>query len=77
MYVRALLSLPEYATDKQEKPATRKDALLKLPKHSGFRLSHPRADHFVPLYIAAGAGEDGEVRVLAAIHGSPTIVFGL
>ena len=58
-------------------PAERKDALLRLTKHPGFRLSHPRADHFVPLYIAAGAGEGGDVRVLSAIHGSPTFVFGL
>ncbi|KAJ3556530.1 hypothetical protein NM688_g1979 [Phlebia brevispora] len=37
----------------------RKQALINLTKHAGFRISHPRADHFVPIYIAAGAGEGG------------------
>lgn len=76
MYVCASHPLVVLVADKLQ-PADRKDALLRLTKHSGFRLSHPRADHFVPLYIAAGAGEGGEVRVLSAIHGSPTFVFGL
>ena len=55
----------------------RKQAMLDLPKHPGFRLAQPRADHFVPLYIAAGAGEGGEVKVISAIYGSPTFAFGL
>ncbi|KAH8117231.1 Extradiol ring-cleavage dioxygenase, class III enzyme, subunit B [Phellopilus nigrolimitatus] len=55
----------------------RKSALANLTKHRGFRRAHPREDHFVPLYIAAGAGEDGDARVLAGIYGSPTFAFGL
>lgn len=55
----------------------RKDAMVNLTTHQGFRLAHPRADHFVPLYVAAGAGEGGEVRVISAIYGSPTIAFGV
>ena len=51
--------------------------MLDLTQHAGFRLAHPRADHFVPLYIAAGAGEDGDVKVLSAIYGAPTFAFGV
>ena len=59
------------------KPEDRKQALIDLTKHQGFRIAHPRSDHFVPLYVAAGAGGDGEVKVLSAIYGSPTFAFGL
>ncbi|CAA7267936.1 unnamed protein product [Cyclocybe aegerita] len=55
----------------------RKKALQALPKHPGFRASHPREDHFVPLYVAAGAGEGGEVKTLCDLYGIPTFVFGL
>lgn len=51
--------------------------MLDLVKHKGFRAAHPREDHFVPLYIAAGAGEGGDVRVLNAVYGVHTCVFGL
>ncbi|KAI0374738.1 Extradiol ring-cleavage dioxygenase class III enzyme subunit B [Pilatotrama ljubarskyi] len=57
-------------------PAARKEALIGLMKHKGFRAAHPRADHFVPLYIAAGAGgSDADVRVVSAIYGAPTFAF--
>lgn len=46
-------------------------------KHRGFRLAHPREDHFVPIYCAAGAGEEGDVKVVSAIYGAPTFAFGL
>ncbi|KAH9842859.1 Extradiol ring-cleavage dioxygenase class III enzyme subunit B [Rhodofomes roseus] len=55
----------------------RKEAMVKLPQHPGFRAAHPRAEHFVPLYVAAGAGGEGSARVLAAIFGAPTVAFGL
>ncbi|EPT05935.1 Extradiol ring-cleavage dioxygenase class III enzyme subunit B [Fomitopsis schrenkii] len=55
----------------------RKEAMVRLPQHPGFRAAHPRAEHFVPLYVAAGAGGEGNARVLAAIYGAPTIAFGL
>ncbi|GJE86954.1 extradiol aromatic ring-opening dioxygenase [Phanerochaete sordida] len=58
-------------------PAERKSAMVKLVEHPGFRLAHPRADHFVPLYVAAGAGEGSDVRVISAIYGAPTVAFGV
>lgn len=58
-------------------PELRKKALCELPKHPGFRASHPREDHFVPLYVAAGAGEGGEVRTIMDSYGIPTFAFGL
>lgn len=57
--------------------AARKEAMVKLIQHPGFRAAHPRADHFVPLYVAAGAGGEGNVKVLSAVYGVPTFAFGL
>lgn len=51
--------------------------MFDLTKHSGFRDSQPREDHFVPLYVAAGAGEGGEVRTLMSMYGIPTFAFGV
>jgi 4,5-DOPA dioxygenase extradiol len=31
----------------------------------------------VPLYVAAGAGEEGEVRTIMNDYGIPTFAFGL
>jgi aromatic ring-opening dioxygenase catalytic subunit (LigB family) len=50
---------------------------VKLTEHPGFRPSHPREDHFVPLYAAAGAGEGGDVRIISGLYGAPTFAFGL
>ncbi|KAL0061978.1 hypothetical protein AAF712_011133 [Marasmius tenuissimus] len=58
-------------------PETRKGTLVALTSHSGFRLAHPREEHFVPLYIAAGAGEEGNVQVLNGLYGLVTAAFGL
>ncbi|KAK1234473.1 hypothetical protein PQX77_002327 [Marasmius sp. AFHP31] len=55
----------------------RKKALIALTSHQGFRLANPREDHFVPLYVAAGAGEEGRVQVLNGLYGIPTVAFGL
>ncbi|KAJ7349259.1 Extradiol ring-cleavage dioxygenase, class III enzyme, subunit B [Mycena albidolilacea] len=55
----------------------RKKALFDLTKHHGFRACHPREEHFVPLYVAAGAGEEGETRVITDIYASATVAFGL
>ena len=50
--------------------------MVDLMKHRGFRAAHPRADHFVPLYIGAGAGgANAKVKVVAAIYGAPTFAF--
>ncbi|TFK54804.1 Extradiol ring-cleavage dioxygenase class III enzyme subunit B [Heliocybe sulcata] len=59
--------------------------LLTLVRHPSFRLAHPRAEHFVPIYVAAGAGLGplegtdmaGKVKVLSAIYGSVTVAFGV
>ncbi|KAK4704950.1 4,5-DOPA dioxygenase extradiol, partial [Phenoliferia sp. Uapishka_3] len=60
-------------------PEKRKAALFHLTTHPGFRLAHPREEHFVPLYIAAGAGSDGggDAKLLSGIHGAKTIAFGV
>ncbi|THV07863.1 Extradiol aromatic ring-opening dioxygenase [Dendrothele bispora CBS 962.96] len=56
-------------------PTSRKQALHDLTKHQGFRACNPREEHFVPLYIAAGAGEDGEAKILNGLYGIPTVAF--
>ncbi|KAG8928476.1 hypothetical protein FRC01_005869 [Tulasnella sp. 417] len=56
---------------------SRKAAMEALIRHPGFRRSHPREEHFVPIYVAAGAGEDGDAKVLSGIHGTATVAFGL
>ncbi|KAF8078133.1 Extradiol ring-cleavage dioxygenase, class III enzyme, subunit B [Lyophyllum atratum] len=55
----------------------RKEAMVNLTRHPGFRASQPREDHFVPLYVAAGAGEGGGVRVVTSLYGAPTFAFGI
>ncbi|KAG6854949.1 hypothetical protein C0991_009772 [Blastosporella zonata] len=55
----------------------RKQAMVNLVQHPGFRASQPREDHFVPLYVAAGAGEGGSVRVVTRLYGAPTFAFGV
>ncbi|KAJ6500446.1 Extradiol ring-cleavage dioxygenase, class III enzyme, subunit B [Mycena sanguinolenta] len=57
--------------------AERKQAMMNLTKHHGFRLAHPREDHFIPLYVAAGAGEEGETKIIADMYGCETVAFGL
>ena len=65
-----------FADSATQQPVARKRALVALTKHKGFRLAHPREDHFVPIYVAAGAGEDGNVHVLSGIYGYQTVAFG-
>ncbi|KAG1756240.1 Extradiol ring-cleavage dioxygenase, class III enzyme, subunit B [Suillus paluster] len=48
----------------------RKQSLFDLVKHDGFSLAHPTADHFVPLYVAAGTGEEGGAQVLGVTYGT-------
>lgn len=55
----------------------RKKGLFNLTQHVGFRASHPREDHFVPLYVAAGAGDGGRVSVICDLYGIPTFAFGV
>jgi len=58
-------------------PEERRKALLALATHRGFRMAHPREEHFVPIYVAAGCGEEGDAKVVAGIYGAPTVAFGL
>ncbi|KAK7023911.1 4,5-DOPA dioxygenase extradiol-like protein [Favolaschia claudopus] len=58
-------------------PTERKEAMAALPKHPGFRAAHPREDHFIPVYVAAGAGEEGKSKLIADIYGAETVAFGL
>ncbi|QRW05749.1 aromatic ring-opening dioxygenase LigB subunit [Ceratobasidium sp. AG-Ba] len=60
-----------------EDPKDRRAALTVLTKHAGFRLAHPREEHFTPIYIAAGAGENGKTRLLDATYGQVTAAFGI
>jgi 4,5-DOPA dioxygenase extradiol len=55
----------------------RKQAMFGLTRHAGFRESQPREDHFVPLYVAAGAGEGGEVRTILDLYGLASFAFGV
>ena len=57
----------------------RNENLKELVNHPFFRRAHPREEHFVPIYIAAGAGSaDGDgANVLADIHSAISIAFGV
>ncbi|KAJ6488634.1 Extradiol ring-cleavage dioxygenase, class III enzyme, subunit B, partial [Mycena vitilis] len=55
----------------------RKKAMTALTQHPGFRAAHPREDHFIPLYVAGGAGEHGKTKVIADMYGCETVAFGL
>jgi len=67
----------ELNRDLLHQPEKRKDRLLDLVNRKGFRQAHPRSEHFIPLYIAAGAGESGQVQVLNAQYAAPTFAFGI
>lgn len=71
-----------------EEPSTTSElitSLVSLTKHKTFRRAHPREDHFVPLYIALGAGvskdeEENKVaknnaRVISRLYGAISIAF--
>ncbi|KAJ7646898.1 Extradiol ring-cleavage dioxygenase, class III enzyme, subunit B, partial [Roridomyces roridus] len=62
---------------KVENVRSRKTVLMNLVQHPGFRASHPREDHFVPIYVAAGAGDGGAARVVTDMYGAETVAFGL
>ena len=44
--------------------ALRKKKLLELEKSPNFRRAHPRADHWMPFVVAAGAAGDSEAQIL-------------
>ncbi|GAA5938703.1 DODA-type extradiol aromatic ring-opening family dioxygenase [Sporobolomyces koalae] len=61
----------------------RKSKMDSLVKSKGFRESHPREEHFVPIYIAAGAANDSEKndgkksKLLSGLWGAKTVIFGI
>ena len=57
----------------------RNEDMKQLMIHPFFERAHPREEHFVPIYIAAGAGSaEGEgANVLSDIHSAISIAFGL
>lgn len=52
-----------------------------LVHHPGFRPAHPREEHFVPLYVAEGAGTAGPgpagAHLVCGLWGAKTVVFGV
>jgi aromatic ring-opening dioxygenase catalytic subunit (LigB family) len=60
-------------------PEERNEQMKQLMMHPYFRRAHPREEHFVPIYIAAGAGslEGDKASVLADIHSAISIAFGV
>ncbi|KAG8999258.1 hypothetical protein FRB94_006346 [Tulasnella sp. JGI-2019a] len=58
-------------------PGSLKSSLCSLNKVPGFREAHPREEHFVPIYVAAGAGEEGSARVINSQYGAATFAFGV
>ncbi|GAA6064245.1 hypothetical protein JCM10212_005997 [Sporobolomyces blumeae] len=63
--------------------ASRTAALDDLVEHSAFRLAHPREEHFVPVYVAAGASDEAEreegkrAKVVCGLWGAKTVFFGV
>ncbi|KAH9819714.1 Extradiol ring-cleavage dioxygenase, class III enzyme, subunit B [Melampsora americana] len=56
----------------------RLEGLMNLKKLPGFKIAHPREEHFVPIWVAAGAGSDqGKSVLITDIHGCKTIAFGV
>lgn len=55
----------------------RNKALVAISKHPTYRRAHPRPDHFVPIYVAAGAGSDGSAKVVSPVYGALSIAFGV
>jgi hypothetical protein len=53
------------------------DYFLVLVDFSSVNVVSTLQDHFVPLYIAADAGEDGEAKLLSGMYGAITVAFGL
>ena len=73
-FEKAVVDSVKNATSVEE----RNENLKQLMRHPFFRRAHPREEHFVPIYIAAGAGSaEGEgADVLADIHSAISIAFG-
>ncbi|KAG9033558.1 hypothetical protein FRB95_014636 [Tulasnella sp. JGI-2019a] len=50
-------------------PELLKASLCALTTLPGFREANPREEHFVPIYVAAGAGEGGAGKVISSQFG--------
>jgi aromatic ring-opening dioxygenase catalytic subunit (LigB family) len=74
-FEKAVVDSVQNATSVEE----RNEDMKQLMIHPFFERAHPREEHFVPIYIAAGAGSaDGEgANVLSDIHSAISIAFGL
>jgi aromatic ring-opening dioxygenase catalytic subunit (LigB family) len=74
-FEKAVVDSVQNATSVEE----RNEDMKQLMRHPFFRRAHPREEHFVPIYIAAGAGsaEDDGANVLADIHSAISIAFGV
>jgi aromatic ring-opening dioxygenase catalytic subunit (LigB family) len=74
-FEKAVVDSVKNATSVEE----RNEDMKRLMQHPFFRRAHPREEHFVPIYIAAGAGsaEDDGANVLADIHSAISIAFGV
>jgi aromatic ring-opening dioxygenase catalytic subunit (LigB family) len=66
-----------YEAVEEQDVEKRKGLMRDLVKHPGFRPAHPREEHFVPIYVAAGAGETGKVKIINALYSAPTFAFGV
>ncbi|GJN92323.1 hypothetical protein Rhopal_005353-T1 [Rhodotorula paludigena] len=62
-------------------PEARRKALFSLVHHPAFRAAHPREEHFIPLYVAAGAASEGGeakgARMVCGLWGAKTVIFGV
>lgn len=78
-HVRAFGALGEAGTHKElfVQAAERTHAMTALVNHPGFRPSHSHAGSLMPLFVAAGAGDDGNVRILNASYGIHAYAFGV
>jgi len=63
--------------DKTSSVEERNKALVAVTQHPFYRKAHPRTEHFIPIYVAAGAGSEGKAKVVCPLHGAITAVFGL
>jgi aromatic ring-opening dioxygenase catalytic subunit (LigB family) len=59
----------------QSQYSARNEALKAAEKHPYFRRAHPRAEHWAPIFVAAGAG-DGAAKTVYDLHGHLSFAFG-
>jgi len=65
------------SVEKKKDSNERNKALKEVTNHPYFRRAHPREEHFVPLYVAAGAGGTDGAQMISKLHGALSIAFGL